>query len=286
MPRFLNYAGKEFASLPYGDTCRDIIQVLLYQGQLQVSQLPHALRSLRGNAATFDDPPTLQRAVQALIQARLMERVPPCTLPPPPSHVHINARKKKAVPKAGSEEEQALQIEAAKLHQRRQFQKVRFDYTGLVTLQALTPPAEPAAPPQSEAAEASGPGSKGKRGSSAAAEPAAKRARGALGAVKKEEPGVNDGADAAVLWRVNYNEFNRRFRDQEIVELVRKQHGDESAAAMAALLAAAAPLDPEDPDSSDYDTSATVSVEDVARASKQLHGNASLTASKAETLLR
>ncbi|GLC40692.1 hypothetical protein PLESTM_001102200 [Pleodorina starrii] len=56
-------------------------------------------------------------------------------------------------------------------------------------------------------------------------------------------PSLANMDPAVVLWRVNNDEFNRRFRHQAMVALIREKFGDDSAMVVTAMLAAARPYE-------------------------------------------
>ena len=51
-----------------------------------------------------------------------------------------------------------------------------------------------------------------------------------------DEPAPAASADAGILWRVNYDEFNRRFRHASCVELVREKVGQDESIVLEAML--------------------------------------------------
>lgn len=84
------------------------------------SPAPHTLRSQ-----------VLRNQFRSLVIERFVERVPPCTLPPPPTNVHPNARKRVSAPKPGSEEEAALHREQQEAAKRQEYQQGALAFPGV-----------------------------------------------------------------------------------------------------------------------------------------------------------
>jgi DNA-directed RNA polymerase III subunit RPC3 len=274
MPRFIDFVRNEYSEEDeWGGTAVGVVQTLLHHGRLRLSQLPYALQSMDESAEVVA-PRALLTAVQTLVKDHLIERVPPCTLPPPAMIVHPAHKKKKnsAPPKAGTEEEAQFQREQAKEKERQDFQSVRFslrsDEANLQTFEM--PPKEEDTVDEAGA----GPSSKKKRAPAAApAPPPAKR--GKLVAVKHEDGSTlqnifninNHNHGAVTLWRVNYDEFNRRFRNQEIVKSAQDQFDAPTQRVLKAVLAAAAAKEAKE---SVHDpVSAAVTVDEVLKRLKQ-----------------
>ncbi|KAL4538963.1 hypothetical protein Ndes2526B_g02768 [Nannochloris sp. 'desiccata'] len=255
MPRFIDFARKEYSEQEdWGGTAVLVVQTLLHHGRLRLSQLPYALQSMDESAEVVS-PRALLHAVKSLVNAHLIERVPPCTLPPPAMILHpAHAKKKKnsAAPKPGTEEEAQFQREQAKEKERQDFQAVRFnlrnDEASLQTFEM--PPKEEDKEEEEGDVRGAGLSSQKKRGPAAAApalQPAAKR--GKLVAVKHEDGSTlqnifainhNNNHGPIALWRVNYDEFNRRFRNQEILKSAGVQFDAATQRVFKALLAVAA----------------------------------------------
>jgi DNA-directed RNA polymerase III subunit RPC3 len=322
MPRLLAHVHHEFAGQQHGPTCTAVLHAMLCHGRLAMGQLPQAVAGLAGRTgadAAAASPKEVHDAVLALVQRRYLERAPPCTLPPPPIALHPNARKKRAAPKPGSEEEAAQHREADKARRRAEFHAVRFKMGAdplAEMLRAADAAAAAAAAPKPEAggdaggastSAAGGAGAKrqgdagrggaaakkrGRRGDAAdtAAEVAAARVKEEDAATAEAPapaapPGPRAAAAAAgaLQWRVNLEAFNCRFRDAEIVELVRAQHGDELAVAVEALLDAASAAETEGPHA---EFSVGTDVELVADAAERLHGEDAPSSAELELLLR
>ncbi|KAG2434127.1 hypothetical protein HXX76_007854 [Chlamydomonas incerta] len=66
---------------------------------------------------------------------------------------------------------------------------------------------------------------------------------GGAGAGRGASPGSPVAEPAVVLWRVNNDEFNRRFRHQAIVGLVREKFDEDAAGVVSAMLAAGRPFE-------------------------------------------
>ena len=282
MPRFIEHVRTEFGEQPeWGETCISVVQSLLHHGRLRLAQLPHAVRSMRAAAGEEEvDVParTMLNAVKALINARLVERVPPCTLPPPAMQTHERYRKRRAAaPKAGSEEDQQLRKEAERTKQRMDFQSVRFDMRNEATLEAFTLPPAPEQGPQGgdgDGFEDDAAGGKRKRPPAAAAASAPAPKKGKV-EVKREDGSIQiEEAKPVVLWRVNYEEFNRRLRNEQIVNLVAAQFKTPSVTAVAeALLSAAAPKESHDVRER---MSGWVNCDEIAKESRRLHGDSAV----------
>jgi len=280
MPRCIDFVRKEYSKQEeWGGTAVAVVQTLLHHGRLRLSQLPYALQSM-GESAEVVSPRALLHAVKSLVNAHLIERVPPCTLPPPAMILHpAHAKKKKshAAPKPGTEEEAQFQREQAKEKERQDFQAVRFnlrnDEANLQTFEM------PLKEEEKEGGKGdvggAGPSSKKKRGPAAAAptpQPAAKRGNGTLVVVKNEDGSTlqnifpinhNNNPSPVALWRVNYDEFNRRFRNQEILKSASHQFDAATQRAFTALLAVAATKEGKNPVKDAH--SALVTVDEVKK---------------------
>jgi DNA-directed RNA polymerase III subunit RPC3 len=294
MPRFIDFVRKEYSDQQeWGGTAIAVVQTLLHHGRLRLSQLPYALQSMDETAEEVS-PRSLLHAVKELVNAHLIERVPPCTLPPPAMILHpAHAKKKKnsAAFKPGSEEEAQFQREQAKEKERQDFQAVRFNLRNdEATLQTfeMPPKEQEDGGEDGDADGGAGPSSKKKRAPAAAqALPPAKR--GKLVVVKHEDGSTlpnsfshnNNHGAAIALWRVNYDEFNRRFRNEEIVKSVSAQFEALSQRALKALLAVAATKEAKN---SVHDAqSASVTLDEVTKYLKQ-HQQAGISAPEGEAL--
>lgn len=245
VPRFLTHIADEL-----GHESVRLIHNLLEHGRLRWDQLLKAVCSEAAEEGGEDeappDPEILANKFRSLVLERYIERAPPCSLPPPAQQVHPNARKKKAAPKPGSEEEADLQREQSEAQQRQAYQEVRFQLSADLGGDAALIGSEAAAEKQA---------GKRKRGKDAAAEePAKKRGRKKAADAAQAAAEANAAAPAAaggkspgaagekdeepVLWRVNYDEFNRRFRNDIIVSTVKLKYGVEAGQAVRGLLLA------------------------------------------------
>ncbi|KAL4423849.1 hypothetical protein ABPG75_001150 [Micractinium tetrahymenae] len=246
VPRFLTHIADD-----HGQESVRLIHNLLEHGRLRWDQLLKAVCSEAAEEGEGEEPPpdpeVLANKFRSLVMERYVERVPPCNLPPPAQQVHPNARKKKAAPKPGSEEEADLQREQSEVQQRQGYQEARFQLSADLGGDAALIGSEAAAEKQA---------GKRKRGKDATAEePAKKRGRKKAGdagqaaaetaAAEAAAAGAKSAGVAAgqneeepVLWRVNYDEFNRRFRNDIIVSTVKLKYGVDAGHAVHGLLLA------------------------------------------------
>ncbi|KAL4446224.1 hypothetical protein ABPG77_003031 [Micractinium sp. CCAP 211/92] len=246
VPRFLTHIADEL-----GQESVRLIHNLLEHGHLRWDQLLKAVCSEAaeegGEEEAPPDPEILANKFRSLVLERYVERAPPCNLPPPTQQVHPNARKRKAAPKPGSEEEADLQREQSEAQQRQAYQEVRFqlsaDLGGDAALIGSEAAAEKQAGKRKRGKDAAGEEPSKKRGrkkagdaAQAAADTPAAAAGGASG--KSSGAGAGGKEEEPVLWRVNYDEFNRRFRNDIIVSTVKLKYGVEAGQAVRGLLLA------------------------------------------------
>ena len=317
MPRFVEHVRALFTAQPWGEVAVAVTQAILVQGRLQMKQLPDAVKSVRTSSGEAEVereggggdqggvlPAHLLSAVKALVRARLIERVPPSALPPPASRVFENSKppRKKAASSGkqmGEEEQEEMHREAAKVKMRTEYQVVRFQLSSDASLPVFS----------STSGGNAGGGANGEeeehRGDNVK-----KRRRGATDTgtakkgktnnnmattgneavvVKSEDGGVGHHRPQhhqqqqtdVVLWRLNYDEFNRQFRNQKIVKYLREKEdmlGETPGAARAgttstasvveAMLAAASPLEREEVISVE---SGLVSCDDIVREYRTLY---------------
>jgi DNA-directed RNA polymerase III subunit RPC3 len=254
MPRFIDFVRKEYSGHDeWGGTAVAVVQTLLHHGRLRLSQLPYALQSMDESAEAVS-PQTLLNAVKSLVDAHLIERVPPCTLPPPATIVHPMHKKKKsnAPPKQGTEEEAQFHRDQAKEKERQDFQDVRFTLrSDEANLQTFQMPPKEEKDEEDDLAAAAGPSSEAAKNKRTTTDvplpPPAKR--GKLVAVKHEDGSTlqnifamnrNPSSQEVSLWRVNYDEFNRRFRNEEILKSASLQFEAGTQRVFKGLLAVAA----------------------------------------------
>ncbi|PRW61528.1 DNA-directed RNA polymerase III subunit RPC3 isoform A [Chlorella sorokiniana] len=276
MPRFLTYIMDE-----HGPTSQQLICTLLEHGRLRWDQVLGAVTEAAAKQEEGEDgeegdgspPPTpdvVLNQFRSLVIERFIERVPPCTLPPPAKQVHPNARKKVATPKPGSEEEAALHREQSEALVRQAYQEERFQ------LPADLLGGQPGKAGDEYAGSGKA-GDKRKRGKDAAGEePAKKKGRkkadaAAAAADEATAAGGKDGEKEAesVLWRVNYDEFNRRFRNEVIVETVKAKYGQDAGNAVLGLLLANARFEA----SAQTGETVVLGVNEISSALRRQYGN-------------
>lgn len=271
VPRFMTHISDE-----HGQESVRLVRNLTEHGRLRWDQLLEAVvrESAEEGGEAAPAPGVLLNQFRSLVMQRYIERVPPCTLPPPPQHVHPNARKKKAPPKPGSEEEADMHREQADAALRHDYQQVRFRLPS-----ELMSPSGDAVEVDAQAK----PAGKRKRGGKDAAaasseEPAKKRERkkageaGAEGGSAASLPAQAAAAgdeEAPVLWRVNYDEFNRRFRNDVIVSTAKLKYGVHAGQAVEGLLVANACFE----QTAHCEETVVLSVGDVSGALRRIHSN-------------
>ncbi|PSC73409.1 DNA-directed RNA polymerase III subunit RPC3 [Micractinium conductrix] len=240
VPRFLTHIADE-----HGQDSVRLMYLLLEHGRLRWGQLLDAVMAEAAEEEGEEAAPSadvLANKFRSLVIERYVERVPPCNLPPPAQQVHPNARKKKAAPKPGSEEEADMHREQAEAAQRQLYQEVRFQL--LDDLSGGGGSGAAAAVDKQDK-----PASKRKRGRDAAAEePAKKKGRkkgggddaggAAAAAASPRAAGAAQGEGEPVLWRVNFDEFNRRFRNEVVASTIKLRYGIPAGQAVMGLLMA------------------------------------------------
>lgn len=275
MPRFVDHVKREMEGTgPLGSVASATVEVLLHHGRLRMAQLASAVASTwheNKDSGPEPTPQMLKQAVEELADKRYIERVPPCLLPPPGPRGALRdskgSKRKTTQSRLATDEEESMLWDAEVSEQRARYAASRFDLTGAEA--AL----EVFSAPESLSVENSGPKDRGGT--------TGKRKRGAT-EVKLEDtaavvpPSV---VPRPVLWRVNYEEFNRRFLVHEIETVICREHaaqpGSDSTedtrkttvTAIRALLAAA--VDASGRQGSD-ELLLAVMIEDVRRALQAL----------------
>lgn len=272
VPRFLTHMFDE-----HGNDAAWMVFSLIEHGRLRWDQLAQAVREHvagDGNEAEAEhaDPDKLRNLFRSLVMERYIERVPACTLPPPPQQVHPNARKKKAAPKPGSEEETELLRGQQEAGVRQEYQQVRFSIP--VELMGI-------GQGSAEAGASVKPAGKRKRTkepiTGGAEEPAKKRGRRKAGEAplgcaegrQQDEATTAGAATEVVLWRANYDEFNRRFRNDTIIRLLKDKFSATTAQAVEGMLLANARYE----QTAQPAETVMLSVNDVSGALQRKHGN-------------
>eukprot|EP00887_Chlorella_sp_A99_P004674 scaffold4.g4674.t1 len=280
-PRFLIMVRDEL-----DENAEGVVSRLMEHGRLRLERLKQVASEAQEEEEEEDDDKeedggrdegAVAATLAALIKARFIER----------PKVGAKARKKKEV-KPGSEEEAQLLREQADAQQRQAYlagekglgnrgRRGRCCCPGCQERFKL-PPDFFASAGEQAANDAPAPGGKRKRGKAAAGEdPPAKRGRKKAVATAAAAAGAGPSAEggeelcsADILWRVNYEEFNRRrgrkLRNEAIVQFVCSKNGSDAGAVVAGLLKANARLEAGLTDG----RTAVLSVADVKSAIRQL----------------
>lgn len=262
-------------------------------------QLPRAVRPSSPEEPEIT-PELLREALAAMIKVRLIEKTPSCLLPPPPNRVHSDAQKKRATPKEGTEEALAVaekeRIEAV----RAMYMEERFTYTMPSVEDFAKAMKEAAAAAASDGAGVTdandvvvkmeddgdpGPSNgRGKRGSSylSGKDASSKRAKvGELASLAtaemeatikhKFEEGDQEEDKGAVLWRINYGEFDRYFCNEEISNMFTDTYSKDAGHAVLAMLYAGTIKKRDRVKGEMY--SPEVTADEIVRASQRLGGD-------------
>jgi len=274
-PRYLLYALQA-----HDATAEAVIESLLECGRLSwedllvetLERLSQDSRKTQGDGVTPPRPPPTEEGVRAafraLVQARLVERVPPWRIPSRPEKPHENAipaRKGKAASNVIAHPDETMAAQANSNYSKERFllpdgfeeppaegKKV----SGRGPARGTPPP--PRGPPRRPAPAA--PAEPPPAPPRPSAQEVFMKAGGATTAVlpKKRKAGEGGGnplhrsaaehisareAESKVVpnrvqWRANLEEFNRVLRHQCCVNAAKQRRGDDEAAATAALLAA------------------------------------------------
>lgn len=254
-----------------GDVAEHIVAVLLQEGRLRMDQILGSVAARMGQAQE-EVADQIRNNFITLVQAHYVERSPPCTLPPPAIAPHpASVKTRKA--KTGSEAHAAEQAAALKSFEEAVYDKQRFKVPTELALEMFaageedkgangTKASSPGAEGEGEGMDVDGgPGAGGKRGAEGDGDdlafktvsPAKKAkiragtarpdvgagggGRGAGGGGGPGSPG-QAAEPSVILWRINNDEFNRRFRHQAMVALIREKFDDDAAAVVTAMLAA------------------------------------------------
>eukprot|EP00198_Chlamydomonas_reinhardtii_P006483 XP_001695819.1 predicted protein [Chlamydomonas reinhardtii] len=224
---------------------------------LQIIRMDQVLGSVAarlGKALDKETRDSISNTFISLVQAHYVERSPPCSLPPPAVRPHPNSvRTRKAKSAASNTEGYAAdQAAALKSFEELSFEKQRFKVPAELALEMFMSDEgdERAASPDAKMEDADGAGeSAGGSGAGGSG------AGGGRGRKKRAAPDDDDelaikitapakkAKPAVVLWRVNNDEFNRRFRHQAIVGLVREKFDEDAAGVVSAMLAAGRPFE-------------------------------------------
>lgn len=225
IPLFLNTLDQV---LPKGhrEAKKIVLQTLFHHGRMTVDQIVE--HSLQSSSSTED---MLRDCIRDLVQRRLIERAPLCSLPPAPDTVHVRAQKRRSATRSHDDEEEGANLIARALERRNQ-SSLRFFWD--------------------------------MNDGDASANKNVKKKR------KREDL---DGASSAVLWRVNFEECNRRLYNSLAIDLFERHFGGASGKVVEAILYA----DDQEAELSDSGVapimhdSSSVSQQDILKASKEIH---------------
>lgn len=305
MPYFLERISKEFHGKSFAPIAHLIVQALLFNGRLRFDQMAQAVAALKHDSnisesvdgvELFHDgnpnPEMMKHALRALIKERFIERSPPCTLPVPATRIHMNAQKRRGSKDTKtSDEQEAFILQAERDSQWREYWHYRFEFEDILKLESFE--IQSSEPQNNNNGTDANGGKRATEDDWTSGRPM-KRARGAVKpdnhseirdvVVKSEEEddgtlglvsmiSHTDGNSlsffSSIAWRVNYLEFNRRFRNDEVINLVKSQkYPSDGLAALEALLFASLPKE----SSEVSDEMPRISVNEVLQASKRLHG--------------
>ncbi|CAL8469591.1 g9132 [Coccomyxa elongata] len=212
MPRILQHVQRDYGGPCESDMAMQIIEVLLAHGRLRLGQIVAAVAARLGKPEGEVWGELHPRFI-SLVNSRHVERVPPADLPLPKPRAHGKPQgKKKAEPKEGSKEKAEQEAEQVRKLAQKSYSDERFQLPIELLFGAAAPKAaKPAA--------------------------RAKRKRDEGGDGGGQEP---EGSTSQPLWRVNFEEFNCRLRDEACAEHIAEMHGREPAALVAAMLRHAA----------------------------------------------
>ncbi|EIE21445.1 hypothetical protein COCSUDRAFT_43175 [Coccomyxa subellipsoidea C-169] len=234
-PRILQHVQREYGGPGESDMAVKIIEVLLAHGRLRLDQVAAAVaaRMERPEGEVRGD---LHARFISLVNGRHIERVPPADMPLRKPVAFTKAQAKRAAPKPGTPEAAVQEAEAVRQLAQDSYSAERFrlprDLTG--------------APDTTRDPRLSKQAGRGKRKRDDA-DAASQR---------------SDAASAQELWRVNFEEFNCRLRDEACAEYVAVIYGREAGALVAALLTCAA----RQPGGSRLDSGASAAVSVLAAA--------------------
>mmetsp|Transcript_28003 Transcript_28003/g.61450 ORF Transcript_28003/g.61450 Transcript_28003/m.61450 type:complete len:586 (+) Transcript_28003:89-1846(+) len=268
MPKFMLHIKEEM-----GEEAERIIEVLLQMGRLSLDQV---VKAVAGRLQ--QDPGEVQEHVRntfiSLVQSHYVERAPPATLPPPTVSNHPNSIKKRSA-KAGTEQAAQEQAQSLKRIEEMWYEKARFKLPQELIIEAMMEgvdgPAAAAAKEEVDDGVSKPPPAKKARikagtKSVAAAEKAGAADKKASVAAQLAAAESAMPQPSVLLWRVNYEEFNRRFRHKACVDMVSDKIDTDAGSVMAAMLTASRPFE----NRLKEERSACLSVEEVAVTTMRL----------------
>ncbi|GAX83075.1 hypothetical protein CEUSTIGMA_g10501.t1 [Chlamydomonas eustigma] len=293
-PRFLLHTNDEL-----GEEAERIIEILLQMGRLSLDDLISAVAG-RTEQSSDQVASRVRATFMSLVQSHYIERVPPCFLPPPFVRLHENSVKGRrgAAAKAVAGVSQTFneQAKALKSLEEMNYEKLRHRLPqDLVISMAMEGVRGPNCDIKSEADcdskpetsskaeeefEVQAPKAKKQRvkaggtGSDLPADqvgrPAGKETGGKPAASSSHHP--NEDAlrgnwdPTVILWRVNTEEFNRRFRHKACVDMVRDKIDEDAAGVLSAMLTATRPYETKLKE----DRSAILSIEETGKTVTRL----------------
>ncbi|MEW5301413.1 MAG: hypothetical protein WDW36_004273 [Sanguina aurantia] len=260
-----------------GEMAEDIVQQLQQNGRLRLDQLIPAVAT-KQNRPISEVGDTIRNTFISLVQAHYIERAPPCDLPPPSIRLHPGAVKQKGRgAKAGSADYAQDQGRQLKFLEEVRYQEARFKLPSGLLLDAIMSGEEAVAGgdgaagskrkredgaaedeagveekdeefileklsrnPVVKKARMKAGTSKATAVAEAAAAAAPPALKGKAGkAVQQSLVERAKGVEPAqVLWRINPEEFNRRFRHKAIVALMEEKVDQDAGTVIAAMLEA------------------------------------------------
>lgn len=225
IPLFLSIL-EQVVPLQRRDESKAILEIAFHHGRLTIAQLIEKMKSSLPGPDSLEDE-SIRKVVLDLIDRRLLERAPLCSLPPAPDTIHQKAQKKRPASRAQDDSEEGYEIA-----ERARVRSDHFSLRFVVEKEDL----------------ASGKKSGRKR--------------------KLEE-----APSHPILWRVNFEELNRKVYNSITIGMVRNNVGPKAARVIEAMLFADSSKDtgieagliPTMTDSSYFDFSA------IQRASSEIH---------------
>ncbi|GMH42024.1 hypothetical protein BSKO_09943 [Bryopsis sp. KO-2023] len=200
-----------------GEIAERVVEGLVETGRLRLDQVISSVAGQTGESAEAVKDKTVQ-ALVSLIRAHYVERAPPCDLPLKPEKSHPSAQKKKSAKVAKQEADREAGIMSAYgVYQRERFRLP----PSLLSLSMDSLFGEDDLLVKEDTAKEK------------------------AGDKRKRRRSDNDGGDDAevvddadVLWRVNFEEFNRAFRHQACVDIVENKLNKNAAFALKCMLEA------------------------------------------------
>lgn len=189
IPLFLSIL-EQVVPLEQRDVCRTILEIVFHHGRLTISQLIKKMKSSLSDPEAVDAEESIRKVVIDLIDRRLLERAPLCSLPPAPDTIHQKAQKKRSANRPQDDSEEGYEL-AARARIRSDHLSLRFvvEEDDLGTLKK--------------------PGKKRKR---------------------------ENAASHSILWRVNFEELNRKVYNSITIGMVRDNVGPKAAKVVEAML--------------------------------------------------